>query len=50
MTNHKNSFEDIKRLKKELAMLKQDRDLLKKATTDYFGIIIIRNEIRILLV
>ena len=36
MANPENSFEEIKRLKKELAMVKQERDLLKKATA-YFA-------------
>lgn len=36
MTNNENSFEEIKRLKKELAMVKQERDLLKKAAA-YFA-------------
>mgnify|MGYP001081266039 CR=1 FL=1 len=36
MTNKENSSEEIKRLKKELAMVKQERDLLKKAAA-YFA-------------
>jgi transposase len=36
MTNNESSFEEIKRLKKELAMVKQERDLLKKAAA-YFA-------------
>ena len=36
MANKENSSEEIKRLKKELAMVKQERDLLKKAA-GYFA-------------
>ena len=36
MVNKENSPEEIKRLKKELAMVKQERDLLKKAAA-YFA-------------
>ena len=36
MFNNESSFEEIKRLKKELAMVKQERDLLKKAAA-YFA-------------
>ena len=36
MANNGNSFEEIKRLKKELASVKQERDLLKKAAA-YFA-------------
>ncbi len=36
MAGNVNSFEEIKRLKKELAMVKQERDLLKKAAA-YFA-------------
>ncbi len=36
MDNNESSFEEIKRLKKELAMVKQERDLLKKAAA-YFA-------------
>lgn len=36
MTGNANSFEEIKSLKKELAMVKQERDLLKKAAA-YFA-------------
>jgi transposase len=36
MANKENSSEEIKRLKKELALVKQERDLLKKAAA-YFA-------------
>ena len=36
MINNEGSFEEIKRLKKELVMVKQERDLLKKAAA-YFA-------------
>jgi transposase len=36
MVNNGNSFEEIRRLKKELALVKQERDLLKKAAA-YFA-------------
>lgn len=36
ITNNESSFEEIKRLKKELALVKQERDLLKKAAA-YFA-------------
>lgn len=36
MSKSENSAEEIKRLKKELAMVKQERDLLKKAAA-YFA-------------
>jgi transposase len=36
MANNENSFEEIKRLKKELTLVKQERDLLKKAAA-YFA-------------
>ena len=36
MRNNEGSFEEIKRLKKELALVKQERDLLKKAAA-YFA-------------
>ena len=36
MAGNANSFEEVKRLKKELAMVKQERDLLKKAAA-YFA-------------
>jgi transposase len=36
MTNKENSFEENKRLRKELEMVKQERDLLKKAAA-YFA-------------
>ncbi|MFT6332724.1 MAG: transposase [Lentimonas sp.] len=35
MTGNANSFEEIKSLKKELAMVKQERDLLKKAAAKF---------------
>ena len=36
MAGNANSFEEVKRLKKELSMVKQERDLLKKAAA-YFA-------------
>jgi transposase len=36
MTGNANSFEEVKRLKKELSLVKQERDLLKKAAA-YFA-------------
>ena len=36
ITNNESSFEEIKRLKKDLALVKQERDLLKKAAA-YFA-------------
>ncbi|MFT6331792.1 MAG: transposase [Lentimonas sp.] len=36
MTGNVNSFEEVKRLKKELSLVKQERDLLKKAAA-YFA-------------
>ncbi len=36
MINNEGTFEEIKRLKKELALVKQERDLLKKAAA-YFA-------------
>jgi transposase len=36
MNNHENAFEENRRLKKELALVKQERDLLKKAAA-YFA-------------
>jgi transposase len=36
MAGNANSFEEVKRLKKELSLVKQERDLLKKAAA-YFA-------------